>query len=66
MQGLEALRDAAFNYIGIVVALFVAQVSTFTAVGAFVLLLLKIIVELPKAWAVIKRQRVPTSDKTSE
>jgi hypothetical protein len=65
MQGLEALRDAAFNYIGIVVALFVAQVSTFTAVGAFVLLLLKIIVELPKAWAVIRRKKVHTDDQPS-
>lgn len=55
MHGLEALRDAAINYAGIVVALFVAQISTFTAVAAFLLLILKIAVELPIALTSISK-----------
>lgn len=62
MHELGALRDVVLNYIGIVMALFVAQISTWTAVGAFLLLVLKIVVELPKAWAVIRGKNKEKSD----
>ena len=60
MHSIEALRDAVLTYACILLALFVAQVSTLTAVGAFFLLVLKIMVELPKAIEVLRtiRQRM--------